>query len=136
MKERPESESDLERRLRQALWPTDPPPGFAERVMAAAEKMYAPSGNKAPTPFRDRSGDRSGRRSVRRRWTTQGPWLAAAATVVLAVAAGAGWTWHQHSEALRARAAHEQVVRALRISSEALNAALAAAVNPIPPGDS
>lgn len=116
-------DSMLEQRLREALQPVDPPAQFAERVTSAAERArasasslsrQAPSGSAARRPWLDR---RAG--------------LSVAATAAFVVAlAGAGTLWHQHTQQLRAHEAREQILRALRISSEALNAALRATANP------
>jgi hypothetical protein len=119
-------DSDFERQLRRALRPADPPDGFADRVMAAIRHRDSPRSADTLAP----SSDASPRHA--RRW--QAAWLPTAASVALVVAAGAGWSWHRQLQVHRAQAAREQVYRALRISSETLNAALAVAIDPTQPG--
>lgn len=111
---------EFERRLRRALQRVDPPSGFAERVLAAIARGEAPRDVTAPSRPRRFALPRP---PLRRR-----AWMPAAAAAALVVLAGAHWAWHRHTEIVRAREAREQVVEALRISSETLNAALAAAV--------
>lgn len=135
---------DFEERLRRAWVAPDAPAGFVERVLAAAERRRTqgvkaledaetPAGAEARAPAGARPRGEVDRRPLFRR----GGWMAAAATLaIVAIAGGTGLTLHQHSQALRAHIAREQVLQALRISSEALNAALAAAAHPTPPGES
>lgn len=107
--------AELEQRLREALRPIAPPAGFAQRVMAARARRDAE---------RPRSGGPAWL-AVRR------PWLSAAAALVLAVLlVGTGLWGSQRAQEHRAREARAQVLEALRISSQTLNAALHASVDP------
>ena len=112
----------LERRLRKVLRPVDPPSGFAERVSAAAERARASAGANArvATKLRSRSA-----------WLMRRAGLPSAATLALALAlGGTAVLWHQHTRELQAHEAREQLLQALRISSQTLNAALRAMANP------
>ncbi len=120
-------DSRLEQQLRRALRPIDPPAELAERIVAAVERARSSSG---PVSRRDPVGS-----GVRFPWLGRRASLSAAATAALVVAlAGAGALWRGHTQELQARAAHEQVLQALRIASDALDTALAATVNPFQSG--
>jgi hypothetical protein len=93
----------FERKLHDALRRPEPPPGFAERVMAriaAGERTTAPSRGSALPSTR-----------------------AAAAVLILFLGAG-GWMGHQLEQRRRAEQAAEDAVAALRITSQKLNLAL------------
>jgi len=117
---------EFERQLRRALRPVDPPQGFADRVMAAIARGASARSTDAPARPSDAA--------IRHAWRWRAAWLPTAASVVLAVSAAAGWAWHRQMQVHQAQTAREQVYRALRISSETLNAALAVAVDPTQPG--
>lgn len=120
-------DSTLEQQLRRALRPVDPPAELAERIMTAVERARVPTG-----PVARRAPVGAG---VRVPWLGRRAWFPAAATAVLVVVvAGAGALWRGHTQALQAREAHEQVLLALRIASDALDTALKATVNPFKPG--
>jgi len=108
----------IEDKLRRALRPVDAPPGFTEKLMAALPPR--PVHAVAPAPVR--------RPPPRQRW-----WVpaAAAASLVAAVLAG------QHMAQLRAEregaAARQQLMQALRVTSEKLDLAYQA-VNSAPEG--
>lgn len=90
--------SEFESQLRRALRRTDPPEGFADRVIARA------------------ATERSRQRSTRWRWA-----LAAAATVVMAVAGLQ--QYRQYETQVRGERAKEQMVFALRIAGAEVHAA-------------
>jgi hypothetical protein len=120
-------DSTLEQQLRRALRPIDPPASLAERIMTAVERARSPGG---PVSRREPVGS-----GVRLPWLGRRAWLSAAATAVLVVAlVGAGALWRGRTQELQAREAHEQVVQALRIASDALDTALEATVNPFKSG--
>jgi len=94
---------DIDRALERAMEADDPGPAFAGRVIAAI------TGDAAPA----RPSARPGRAIV---WRAL---LPLAATVALTVA---GVQWESaRAEDARARAAHEQLVQALRLTGEKLN---------------
>jgi hypothetical protein len=118
--------SGLERRLRGALHPVEPPVGFADNVMARLRRARARSHPSSATATRP-----SNRRWLQRRpaWFTP-----AAAAALAAVLVGAGLWNQQRAQELRAREARDQVLEALVICSRALNTALHVSVDPSRPG--
>ncbi len=113
----------LEQRLREALRPVDPPDQFAERVTSAAERARASAGSLS------RQGPNAPR--VRLPWLSRRTGLSAAAVAAFVMAlAGGGTLWHQHTRQIRAYEAREQILQALRISSQTLNAALRMTAHP------
>lgn len=98
---------DIERALERAMDADDPGPAFAGRVIAAI-KGDAAAGPRAVAP--------SPRRTTALVWRTL---LPLAATVALTVA-GVQWQAARAEDA-RARAAHDQLVQALRLTGEKLN---------------
>jgi hypothetical protein len=96
---------DIDRALERALDAEDPGPAFAGRVVAAIKAGGAPPVTGRPT------------RSTM--WRTM---LPLAATIALA---GAGMHWRAEqaarAEEARGRAAHEQLVQALRLTGATLN---------------
>ena len=99
---------DIERALERAMEADDPGPAFAGRVIAAIKGEAAP-GPRAIAPA-------SRRTSGAVVWRTL---LPLAATVALTVA---GVQWQSaRAEDARARAAHDQLVQALRLTGEKLN---------------
>ena len=97
---------EIERALERAMEAEVPGPAFAGRVSAAINAASAPAGAEPLAP----------RRSSRVVWRAL---LPLAATVMLS-AAGLQWQARQAEEA-RARAAHDQLVQALRLTGETLN---------------
>ncbi|HTW38111.1 MAG TPA: hypothetical protein VMD49_06045 [Steroidobacteraceae bacterium] len=118
----------LEQRLRKALRPVEPPAGFAQSVMTALARARAAAASASTRATRGAEE----RRSMGTAWlATRRPWLAAAASLVLAVVLVGAGLWGSHrAQELRARDARAQVLEALRISSQTLNAALHASVDP------
>ena len=99
---------DIERALERAMDADDPGPAFAGRVIAAI-KGEAAAGPRAVAAIPSRTNA-----SVA--WRTL---LPLAATVALTIG---GMQWHAaRAEDARARAAHEQLVQALRLTGEKLN---------------
>jgi hypothetical protein len=99
---------DIERALERAMDADDPGPAFAGRVIAAI-KGEAAAGPRAVAPA-------TGRTSGAVVWRTL---LPLAATIALTVG---GMQWHAaRAEDARARAAHDQLVQALRLTGEKLN---------------
>ncbi len=116
-------DSKLEQRLREALRPVDPPEQFAERVTSAAERARASAGS---IPSRGPHAP-----WIRFPWPSRRIGLSAAATVALVMALAGGATlWHQHAQQIRAREAREQILQALRITSQTLNSALRMTAHP------
>ena len=97
---------EIERALERAMEAEDPGPAFAGRVIAAIKAGSAPAEVVPLAP----------RRSRRLVWRAM---LPLAATVALS-AAGVQWQARRAEEA-RARAVHEQLVQALRLTGETLN---------------
>ena len=97
---------EIERALERALEAEDPGPAFAGPVVAAINAGSAPAGGAPLAP----------RRASRVVWRAM---LPLAATVALS-AAGLQWQARLAEEA-RARAAHDQLVQALRLTGETLN---------------
>jgi len=97
---------DIDRALERAMEADDPGPAFAGRVIAAING--------------DAAGSRPGTASTRTgRTVVWRALLPIAATVALTVA---GVRWQAaRSEDARARAAHEQLLQALRLTGETLN---------------
>ena len=99
---------DIERALERAMEADDPGPAFAGRVIAAI-KGEAAAGPRAVGPT-------TGRTSGSVAWRTL---LPLAATVALTIG---GLQWQAaRAEDARARAAHDQLVQALRLTGEKLN---------------
>jgi hypothetical protein len=102
---------EIERALTRALDAEDPGPAFAGKVIAAVKAGEAAS---APAAVRSTTGRAILWRAV----------LPIAATIAL-VTAGAQWRASQAEEArveqAKGRAAHAQLVRALRLTGEKLN---------------
>lgn len=82
---------DLEREFRRTLKRTDPPEGFAERVLA-----------------------RIGRDTPKKQKTL---WMAVAAALVIALAGIGAYNHHRHEEALKAKT---DLLRAFEITSDTL----------------
>jgi hypothetical protein len=120
-------DSTFEQQLRRALRPIEPPAELAGRIVTAVERARSPGGTVSRT---ETVGP-----GVRLPWLGRRAWLSAAAAAVLVVAlTGAGALWRGHTQELQARAAHEQVLQALRIANDALDTALEATVNPFKSG--
>jgi hypothetical protein len=116
--------SDLEQRLRRAMRPVDPPGGLSDRVMASlARARERPPVQ--PISAAHRAASHSPWRRRRRVWLPDAAVAACAALLV-----GAGLWSQQRTLELRTREARTQVLEALRISSQALNAALHVTVEP------
>jgi hypothetical protein len=96
---------DIERALERAMDADDPGPAFAGRVVAAIAGSGAPSRTARTT-----------RAAGGRRWRAL---LPIAATVAL-TAGGVQWQAARAEDA-RARLAHQQLLRALRLTGETLN---------------
>lgn len=88
---------NLDNALKDALRRRQPPPGFADRVMARVPRQIAPK-RSAP------------------RWKRE--WLAVAASACIAVM-GAG-AWQQHQRQVEGEKAKQQLIYALTIASETL----------------
>lgn len=112
---------DLERQLRDAMRPVDPPSGFSERVLAGLARSRERSGTGPVSAFRGTASP----------WRRRRLWLPDAAVAAFAaVLIGTGIWSQQRTLEVRAREARTEVFEALRISSQALNAALHATVEP------
>lgn len=99
---------DIDRALERAMDADDPGPAFAGRVIAAIKGEAAGRPTAVVTPIRRTSG------SVV--WRTL---LPLAATVALTIG---GMQWRAaRLEDARARAAHDQLMQALRLTGEKLN---------------
>lgn len=96
----------LEQELKQALERKDPPPGFAERVTAAAGRGIAP----VPRPV----ANAPKRPAVPKRLLMP-RWLPVAAAVLLIAGGSAAYREHQ------GRVAKERVMLAMRITAGKLN---------------
>ncbi|HSN67853.1 MAG TPA: hypothetical protein VLV48_01320 [Thermoanaerobaculia bacterium] len=90
----------IERDLREALRRPEPPAGFADRVM----ERIAEQGSSAGTGF------------------VTGRQIRAAAMVLLLLGAG-GWGGYRYEQNRRAEEAAQDVIAALRLTSEKLNLA-------------
>jgi len=92
--------SDLEKQLRDALRPIDPPAGFATRVSERTQRRRWPRGRLPMHPH----------------------WLptALAASVLAALVLGYGWQVHRERQGLQAR---QQLIEALRLTGEKLDLA-------------
>jgi len=107
----------IERRLKQALAPTDPPEGFAQRVMARVARGEAPRPEPSHWPLFG--------------WLLAPAWrtaLAGALACLLLLTVGLAYREHRlrlQAEAERARAeqAREELILALRITGVQLNRA-------------
>jgi hypothetical protein len=105
--------SDLESELRRALRPVEPPPGFAERVMRALPSQRPPATVTPlliarPTP----------RVNAWRRLSTP---VALAASLLVAVLLGQNMAIEREQRA--GRAASRELMQALRVTSQKLDAA-------------
>jgi hypothetical protein len=89
---------EFEQQLRQAFVRQPAPPGLKQRLME----------------------ERNRQRVVRLRHR-EAVWHRLAAGMVLAVALGGGLLWRQHEERRKGEEAREQVLTALRITSQALD---------------
>jgi hypothetical protein len=90
--------------LRRALEPVDPPPGFADDVLARlGTRPRSPAHSTAPPPG------------------TMAPWLplGLAASLLAAVLGGAAWLEQERQR--QAAEARDQVIQALRLTSHQLN---------------
>ena len=107
---------DLENRLREALQPVEPPQGFADRVLAQVHAQ--------PRPI-------ATARAHRRRFRL---WLPAAlAATVVASLLGVHF-WQQKTEQEAGLQARQQLIEALRVTSEKLDLAYQAVNTPEPQG--
>lgn len=114
--------SDLENRLRNALRPVDPGEEFSRRVLASVER--------ARTMGEETSGSQSRWPFVRRRLQ----WLSAALTASLVVAVVGAHLWQERHERMAGLAARQQLIEALRVTSEKLDLAYES-VKPRKPDD-
>lgn len=127
--------SGFERQLRRACGLVDPPADLPRKIMAAIDAAGPMAADRRLRPL-DRSRPLIGRPWFER-LPVGHPWVSAVATAGLIVAIAAGgalWQAHTKQQATRAREAHAQAVEALRISSEALDAALRATIDTTRPG--
>ena len=92
-------EPTLEKALRQALQPVDPPPGFADRVVQRASRGNVPNTFGSGTWFR---------------------WATAAALVV--AASGGLWYWAEERRRTAGEEARRQVLVSLQIAGSKLHA--------------
>lgn len=92
--------ADLEKRLRAALQPVEPPAGFAARVTARIDNQ----------PLQ------------RQRWRRVHEWtpVALAASVLASLLVGYGWELRRERQGLEAR---QQLIEALRLTGEKLDLA-------------
>ena len=102
------TDDDLEKRLRSALRPVEPPPGFANRVMARLGEGEAP----ASRGWRQGRWFRPGVQPAR--WLP----LALAASMVIAVV-----LVHEHHKREEGLQARQQLIEALRVTGEKLDLA-------------
>jgi hypothetical protein len=107
MERQAEDVMDIDRALERAMEADDPGPAFAGRVIAAI------SGDSGATARSGMASSRTGRTRV---WRGL---LPLAATLAVTVA-GVQWQAARAEDA-RARAAHAQLVQALRLTGETLN---------------
>lgn len=108
---------DLDNKLRKALRPVDPGEEFTARVLARAAEEGARGDAGAP---------RSSRKVPRSVWMS----AALAASLVLVVAVAHVWREHREEAGLAAR---DQVMEALRVTSEKLDLAYEIVNRPAPP---
>jgi hypothetical protein len=106
----------LERDLRRALAPVDPPPGFADAVLAHLGTGLPEAAGEARRPSR-----------LVWRWLP----LGLAASLMAAVLGGAAWLEQQRGR--QAALAGEQVIEALRVTSHELNDIRARAIQRMAP---
>ena len=113
---------DLERALRQALRPIEPPAGFEERVMRDLDAAHRPTKGahrRLPlahwiAPLTESVG--------RLLWHPPLAALASAIAVLVLAAAG-GLSYREHVQAVRAEETRGQVLQAVRIANEKLDTA-------------
>jgi hypothetical protein len=121
--------SDLEPQLRRAMRPIAAPRGFSEKVMAGLARSRERSPASAVSSLNRAASNRRGSRSPG--WLRRRMWLPDAAVAAFAAfLVGTGLWSQQRTLELRAREARTEVFEALRISSQALNAALHVTVEP------
>lgn len=101
--------NDLEDRLRAALRPVEPPDGFVERVLARSARSASAEG---PAVTREATGRSS--------WLHR-PWLTGALAASLVLALLGGHLWQEQRERAAGLAAREQLMEALRVTSEKLD---------------
>jgi negative regulator of sigma E activity len=116
--------NDVEDKLRRAMRPIDPPEGFAERVMRAlpAREPPAPVVVLATVP-------RAPRTSAWRRFSTP---VTLAASLVVGVLVGKQMALEHQREGI---AASRELMQALRVTSQKLDAAYQAVQGPPPAPD-
>ena len=108
--------SDVESELRRALRPVEPPPGFAERVMRALPSQR-PTATVTPLPITRPTP----RVNAWRRLSTP---VALAASLVVAVLLGQHMAFERAKrEELAGLAASRELMQALRVTSQKLDAA-------------
>jgi len=115
--------ADLERALRKALRPVEPRAGFEERVMRALDASGPAAtalGRREPLARRiARLAESVGRAMPQRpAWA-----LGTAAAVLLALLAAGGLSYREHVRMRRAEETRGQVLEALRIANDKLDAA-------------
>jgi len=98
---------DLEERLRSALRPVDPGEEFTAQVLARVAREKESAGERVT--------------ALRPRWRPHLPWLALAASLLIAVV-GVGF-WQESRERAAGLEAREQLREALRVTSEKLDLA-------------
>lgn len=112
---------DLERALRQALRPVEPPAGFDARVMQATDASRSVREHRLEPRVRWLAAlvDYL-RRPARRepRWA-----LASVSAAVVALAAAGGLAYREHVQALRAEQTRAEVAEAMRIANDKLDTA-------------
>jgi hypothetical protein len=108
---------DLDNPLRKALRPVDPGEDFTARVLARAAEEGARGETGAPPLAR------RGRRFI---------WVPAALAASLALVFGVAHLWREHQEE-EGLAARDQVMEALRMTSEKLDLAYQIVNRPAPP---
>ena len=96
--------NDFERQLKQAFERREPPPGFADRVLARIPQQSLSSA---------RLPERKPRPSVWRR-----EWMAIAAAGCMAVVGGS--VYHQHKQQLEGEKAKRELIYALTVATQSL----------------
>jgi hypothetical protein len=102
------TDDDLEKRLRSALRPVEPPPGFSNRVMTRIEAGERPSSRRLQSARWRIAG------GLPSRWLP----LALAASVIIAVV-----VVHEHHKREEGLQARQQLIEALRVTGEKLDLA-------------
>jgi hypothetical protein len=116
--------NDIENQLRRALRPVDPPAGFAERVMRALPERRAPA---AVLPLPPRAAPPG------RAWRRLSAPTALAASLLAAVLLGQRLAlWHFENERRAGLAASQELMQALRVTSQKLDLAYQAVQSPPP----